>query len=424
MVTALLVVGLFVAAFVGYNIGGSSTGVAFGPAVGSRIIGKVGAAALFTGFALWGGWTVGRNVIETMSEGIVPASQFTLGSSIVVLFFAGFALLISNLYGVPASTSMTAVGAIVGLGLATDTLNESLMFTIVSAWIVAPLLAFAVGLFIGRYLYPHMEARLTFTRIEDRLVRIDRSGSIPRPALGRGVSARDVVGSLSVLLIACYMGFSAGASNAANAVAPLVGNGAITVEEGILLAIGAIGLGGFTIARRTLATVGEGITDLPILAALIVSLIGATVITVLSRLGIPASLAVSTTSCIIGLGWGRASRAVTVAELAETAVTSDPTPDADLSTGALIAETSETEVPPGPTIGEVAEGETSAPPASRDGGETPEVPPIGEEDIEELAAESLFDPAATSRIVVLWILSPTLSAVGSYVLFEFVLSTG
>ncbi|WP_458185751.1 anion permease [Haladaptatus sp. NG-WS-4] len=418
MVTALLIVGLFVAAFVGYNIGGSSTGVAFGPAVGSRIIGKVGAAGLFTVFALWGGWTVGRNVIQTMSDGIVPAGQFTLETSIVVLFFAGFALLISNLFGVPASTSMTAVGAIVGLGLAGDSLNESLMFTIVSAWIVAPLTAFWVGLLIGRYLYPHLDAHFSFSRIEDGLFRIDRSGPIPRPALGRGVGTQDAVGALSVLVIACYMGFSAGASNAANAVAPLVGNGSITIEQGILLAIGAIGLGGFTIARRTLDTVGDGITDLPILAALIVSLIGATIITVLSRLGIPASLAVSTTSCIIGLGWGRASRAVTLAEAADVAMQPEQTPDFDLSSGALTAETSETEMPPGPTIGEVAEGEVPTPPASRDGGETPEVPPIGEEEFEELAAESLFDPAAVSRIVVLWILSPTLSAVGSYLLFE------
>ncbi|WP_435155500.1 inorganic phosphate transporter [Haladaptatus sp. DFWS20] len=424
MVTVLLIVGLFVAAFVGYNIGGSSTGVAFGPAVGSRIIGKVGAAGLFTAFALWGGWTVGRNVIETMSDGIVPAGQFTLETSIVVLFFAGFALLISNLFGVPASTSMTAVGAIVGLGLATDTLRESLMFTIVSAWIVAPLAAFWVGMLIGRYVYPHLDARFSFSRIEGGLFRLDRSGVIPRPTLNEGFGKRDLVGAVSVLLIACYMGFSAGASNAANAVAPLVGNGSITIEEGILLAIGAIGLGGFTIARRTLDTIGDGITDLPILAALIVSIIGATIITVLSRLGIPASLAVSTTSCIIGLGWGRASRAVSLADAAESAIQPEPIPDVDLTTGSLIAETSETEVPPGPTIGEVAEGEVPTPPTSRDGGETPDVPPIGEEDLEELAEKTLFDPAATSRIVVLWILSPTVSAVGSYILFEFVLGTG
>ena len=36
--SALVVAGLGVAAFVGFNIGGSSTGVAFGPAVGSRIV--------------------------------------------------------------------------------------------------------------------------------------------------------------------------------------------------------------------------------------------------------------------------------------------------------------------------------------------------------------------------------------------------
>jgi PiT family inorganic phosphate transporter len=37
--------------------------------------------------------------------------------------------------------------------------------------------------------------------------------------------------------------------------------------------------------------------------------------------------------------------------------------------------------------------------------------------MEELTAGSLFDPTATSRIVVLWILTPSLSVVGSYLLF-------
>ncbi|MFC6729410.1 anion permease, partial [Natronoarchaeum mannanilyticum] len=225
MVTALLAVGLVVAAFVGYNIGGSSTGVAFGPAVGSRIVGKVTAAALFTAFALLGGWTVGRNVIDTMSSQIVPASQFTLATSVGVLFFAGASLLISNLYGVPASTSMTSVGAIVGLGVATGTLNQAIMFRIVSAWIVAPLLAFLIGMVIGRYLYPHLDARFTFTRLENALVTIDRTGRLPRPAINERATPRDVFGAGVVLAIACYMGFSAGASNAANAVAPLVGSG-------------------------------------------------------------------------------------------------------------------------------------------------------------------------------------------------------
>lgn len=248
--TTLLIVGLLVAAFVGYNIGGSSTGVAFGPAVGSRIVGKAAAAGFFTAFALWGGWTVGRNVIETMSDGIVPQSEFTLAASIIVLFFTGGSLLISNFFGVPASTSMTAVGAITGLGLATDTLNESIMFGIVSAWIVAPLTAFWTGVLIGRYIYPHLDARVSFTRFEGGLISLDRSGAIPRSKLNDRATSRDLLGAGVVLAVSCYNAFSAGASNAANAIAPLVGSGSLTASEGILLAIAAIGLGSFTIARR------------------------------------------------------------------------------------------------------------------------------------------------------------------------------
>ena len=54
MVTLLAAVGILVAVFVGFNIGGSSTGVAFGPSVGSRLVRKTTAATLFTSFALVG----------------------------------------------------------------------------------------------------------------------------------------------------------------------------------------------------------------------------------------------------------------------------------------------------------------------------------------------------------------------------------
>ena len=434
MVEPLIVVGLGVAVFVGFNIGGSSTGVAFGPAVGSRIVRKVTAGALFTLFAFVGAWTVGRNVIDTMSSGIVDAAVFTPEASVGVLFFTGLSLLVSNVYGVPASTSMTAVGAIVGLGLATGTLNAALMFTILSAWVVAPLLAFGVGVVVGRYLYPYLDAKFAFGRLENPLVGIDTDGRLPRPRLDADVAPRDLLGSALVVAIACYMGFSAGASNAANAVAPLVGNGSVEADPAILLAVASIGLGGFTIARRTLATVGDDITDLPILAALVVSTVGATVITVLSYLGIPASLAVSTTCCIIGLGWGRASRARTLVEIATPAKpptgtgagagsaggagsggSGAGTGSPEFSTGALSASPTADpdEGAAGPTVGDLAEGEVP----EEVGGE---VAPIGEERPAELPAESLFDPAATARIVSLWVVTPVLSVTGAYLLFSLV----
>jgi PiT family inorganic phosphate transporter len=372
MVEVLVAVGLVVAIFVGLNIGGSSTGVAFGPAVGSGSLSKLPAAGLMTGFALLGGWTVGRNVVETMGGRIVPQAEFTLAASVTVLFFVGLALLVSNLFGVPASTSMTAVGAIAGLGIATETIRWGVMGRIVSWWIVAPVIAFWVSAVVGRYVYPHLAARFS---CED-------SDTPDR-------TTRELVGVVLVVAIGCYMAFSAGASNVANAIAPLYGNGVLRMDEGILLAAGAIGFGAFTIARRTLDTVGNDLTDLPILAALIVEVISATIITGLSLAGIPASLAVSVTMSIVGLGWGRATRKTTLSAAAGAAVAGES---------------------PAVSVGAVAP-EADPPPDA--------VARIGEPDPDALTAKDLFDPATTGRVVVLWILTPSLAALGAYIVFRF-----
>jgi PiT family inorganic phosphate transporter len=382
VVELLLGLGLLVAAFVGINIGGSSTGVAFGPAVGSGVVSKLVAAALMGAFAILGGATVGRNVVDTMGGRIVPADQFTLAASVAILFFVGMALLVSNAFGVPASTSMTAVGAIAGLGVATGTLDEAVMLTIVSWWIVAPILAFWVCAVVGRYLYPRLSARFAIDRTPGPLVRLDRSGSLPRPRLGPDTAPRELFGTVLVVVIACYMAFSAGASNVANAVAPLVGSGSVSMDAGVLVGGGAIAVGAFTIARRTLDTVGNDLTDLPILAALVVEVVSASLIAFLSWLGIPASLAVSATMCIVGLGWGRATRTATLGELARGE-------SAGVATGALAAE---------------------------DPDEPAAVPEVGEVD-EPLTSRDLFDPSTTGRVVFFWMLTPALSALASYALF-------
>ena len=382
MVEVLLFIGVGVAVFVGFNIGGSSTGVAFGPAVGSGLVSKLFAAGLMTTFALIGAWTAGRKVIETMGGQIIPRSQFTLAASVAVLFFVGMALLISNTFGVPASTSMTAVGAIAGLGVASGTLNEAVMLEIVSWWIVAPVLAFWICAVVGRYLYPYLDARLKLNRSPGPLITLDRGQAIPLIRRGPNTSNRELGSVCLVIIIACYMAYSAGASNAANAVAPLVGNGSVSMNVGIILATGAIGFGAFTIARRTLDTVGNDLTELPILAALVVETVSASVIAVLSILGIPASLAVSATMCIVGLGWGRATRTVTIGD----AIGGEKP---EMSVNALTAET-----------------DTS-------------VPDVGEESSQELTEQTLFDPGTTGRVIFFWLLTPSVSAATSYALFTF-----
>lgn len=375
----LIALGTLAAVFVGLNIGGSSTGVAFGPSVGSKLISKHGAAALMTFFALLGGWTVGRNVIETMGGKIVPASQFSLTASVIILFFIGLSLLISNLSGVPASTSMTAVGAIAGLGIATNSLNWVVMGKIMSWWLVAPAFAFLAGGLIGRYIYIHLDRFFNIDQSDGKLLELQMS--LKPVSLGDGTSPKELVSSFLVISIACYMAFSAGASNVANAVAPLISSVSMPIgaNTGILLAVAAMSFGGFTIARRTLDTVGEGITEMPLVAALVVSAVSASIITVLSGLGIPASLAISATMCITGLGWGRASRTVKVKD--------------------------------------VMEGEKPAMSASALNSENDDKK-IGEETADDLPDERLFKPEIVGHVATFWILTPIISALSSFLIFS------
>ena len=379
----LLGVGIVVSLFVGFNIGGATTGPAFGPAVGADAISKTGAAALMAVFFLIGGWTIGRQVVDTLGNELVTnPGVFTIESSIVVLFFIGGALFVGNYYGVPASTSMTAVGAIAGLGVATDALNWVVMGEIAVWWIVAPIVGFWVSGMIGRYFYTRINEWVAITSTPGPLVEINRTGLLPRPTLGPNTTRRELSGAVVVVSIGCLMAFSSGTSNIANAIAPLVGAG-VDIDMMILLGCGAVAVGAFTIARRTLDTLGNDITELPLTAAIVVAVISSTIVVGLSAIGIPASFVIIATTSIVGLGWGRATRTTTLPEVVRGEET-------NVSVGALTAET------PGE-----------------------EAPDIGEENPEDIpSAGDLFDPATTGRVIVMQNVVPLLSTVGAYVAFS------
>jgi len=380
MVEVLLLVGLVVAAFVGYNIGGATTGPAFGPAVGANVISKAGAAALMSVFFFVGAGTLGQRVVTTLGEDLVTgASVFTLETSIVVLFFIGGALFIGNFAGVPASTSMTAVGAIAGLGLATGTLDLAVMGEIAIWWIVAPIIGFWVSGVVGRYFYPTIDEWVAIESTEGALFEFDRSGTIPRPVPGPNTTRRELVGGAVVIAIGCLMAFSSGTSNIANAIAPLVALDGVEMEPMILLGSAAVAVGAFTIARRTLDTLGNDITDLPLTAAIVVACVSSGIVITLSAVGIPASFVIIATMSIVGLGWGRATRTVTVRQ----GIRGEKEPT--VSVGALAAD---------------------------------EMPEIGEGDPSNIpSAADLFNPTTSARVVLMQNVVPLLSTVGALVTF-------
>lgn len=78
---------------------------------------------------------------------------------------------------------------------------------------------------------------------------------------------------------------------------------------------------------------------------------------------------------IVGLGWGRATRTVTLSDAASAAVTGEEMPEVAPTSGALVV--------------------------GADGPETPgDEPRIGEPEPDELAATDLFNPATTGRVIV------------------------
>jgi len=386
MVELLLVVGILVSMFVAYNIGGSTTGPAFGPAVGADAISKTVAAALMGLFFFIGAWTIGRNVVTKLgTELVVDTGVFTLESSIVVLFFIGIALLVGNVFGVPASTSMTAVGAIAGLALAGNVLDLAVMGEIVTWWVVSPIIGFWVSLIIGRYFYARLNRVVAMERSTGPLLDTDRSGLVPVPRVHRTTNRRELFGTVTVVSIGCLMAFSSGTSNIANAVAPLVGSGEVGMDFAIVFGGVAVAIGAFTIARRTLETMGSDITELPLTAAIVVAAVSSTLVVFLSALGIPASFVIIATMSIIGLGWGRATRPMSAPEV----VTTDDAPS--VSVNALSAD---------------------------EPGE--ELPPIGEEDPETVpSAGDLFNPATTARVVLMQNVVPAIATVGAYLTFRF-----
>jgi PiT family inorganic phosphate transporter len=390
MLSGLILVGLGVALFVGFNIGGSNTGPAFGPAVGAGVLSKLLAGVLMSVFFFVGAWTIGRRVVDTLgSELVTSPGVFTIETSIVVLFFIGGALFLGNYVGVPASTSMTAVGAIAGLALATGELNLAVMGEIAVWWIVAPLVGFWVSVMIGRYVYPALNRWVAITSSEGSLVELDRSGAVPIPRPGPNTTRREFVGTMTLVSISCLMAFSSGTSNIANAVAPLFGAG-VDLNFLILIGSAAVAVGALTIARRTLDTLGNDLTDLPLTAAIVVALVASGIVIGLSAIGIPASFVIIATMAIVGLGWGRATRTTTVSDGLRGGE------DATVSIGALAAE----------EPGEAA-------------------PELGEETAEDIpSASELFDPATTGRVILMQNLVPVLATGGAYVtfwsLFQFV----
>ena len=279
--TVLTIAAFAVAIFMGINIGGNNAAASMGAAYGARARTKRQAVILIAFFSLLGAIFSGGEVIKTLGNGIVPGDSITANAAIIAIAAAGLSMFFANMIRVPISTSQAAVGAVGGVGLYVGILNADVLITIAAWWVITPLLAFILAYITGKYLHPLILIWL-----------VDHESE---------VQIRHII-NIMLTISGCYVAYSAGANNAANAVGPLVGAGVMTTGTGALLGGLSIGLGAMVLGSRVLETVGKGITELCVVRAVFVEFVAAILVHTASIMGIPVSLGEIVTASIIGIG--------------------------------------------------------------------------------------------------------------------------
>jgi PiT family inorganic phosphate transporter len=147
-------------------------------------------------------------------------------------------------------------------------------------------------------------------------------------------------------------------------------------------------------------TLGNDITDLPLTAAIVVAVVSSTIVIVLSLIGIPASFVVIATFCIVGLGWGRATRTMTIADVIRRDSFDVPVSGLRMDDAAP----------------STADGR------SEDGTETADAP-VGEGPSDDIPpASDLFDPTTTIRVVAMQLVVPVVATVGSFLTFQYLIT--
>lgn len=252
--------------FFALNMGASGIAPTFSAAYGGRLIKKKSAALLFTLFVILGAVILGRGVVKTLSQGILPKGFITSEVALIILASATLSLFLANLLAIPESTSMVTVGAVVGVGLYLRQIQWQTFSWLIPMWLGFPFLSFIITFLLYKLIYPPHHGNLwMYEKI------FSNEKSLKRLAI----------------LISCYGAFAVGTNNVANAVGPLVGAKIIDGNAGLFLIAPLFGLGAFIFGRRNLETFGKEVVPLGLVTSNLICLVTGSLLILASSLGAP-----------------------------------------------------------------------------------------------------------------------------------------
>jgi PiT family inorganic phosphate transporter len=250
--------------FLGWSLGANDAANVFGTAVGTRMI-SFRRAAIFCGiFVILGAVISGAGAAKTLGElGDVNA----IAGAFVVALAAAVTVYWLTVLGYPVSTTQAIVGAIIGWDLFSGALIDyGALKKIVLSWFISPVLA----AIFSALLYKAIACLIQHVKVHMFLL-----DSLTRAGL---------------LLAGIAGSYSLGANNISNVVGIFVPispfadvsflgifklNGA---QQLFFIGAVAIAVGTFTYGKKVMLTVGEGITEMSPVAALVAVLANAVVL--------------------------------------------------------------------------------------------------------------------------------------------------
>jgi PiT family inorganic phosphate transporter len=331
-------------------------------------------------FEFAGAYLAGGEVTSTIRKGIIDPVILADSPDLLVfgmmasLLAAGTWLMIASFNGWPVSTTHSIVGAIVGfaaVGISVDAVSWSRVGSIVSSWVVSPLVAGTISFLIFRsvqnlilntehpfdnakkyvpfYMFlvgfvismvtllkglKHVGLTLNFEQSLTYSILIGVGiallGSfflrkVENTSQVRGDVTFDGVEKVFAVLMvftACAMAFAHGSNDVANAVGPLAAianviqsGGQVAAKSTMpwwILLLGGVGIvsGLAMLGYKVIETVGRNITELTPSRGFAAELAAATTVVIASGTGLPISTTHTLVGAVLGVGLARGLSAI------------------------------------------------------------------------------------------------------------------
>jgi len=376
----LLISGCVFGFFMAWGIGANDVANAMGTSVGAKALTLSQAILVACIFEFAGAYLAGGEVTSTIRKGIIDPSLLANTPELLVfgmlasLLAAGSWLLIASYNGWPVSTTHSIVGAIVGfaaVGISVDAVSWGKVTSIVSSWIVSPLMAGTLSFLIFRtvqhlilntdtpfqnakkyvpgYMFlvgfvismvtllkglKHVGFDLNFIQSLQYSTMIGIAISLLGSVFLRRVQNTEeqrgditfdgVERVFAVLMVftACAMAFAHGSNDVANAVGPLaaivsvVQSGGEIASKSVMpwwiLLVGGIGIiaGLAMLGYKVIETIGRNITELTPSRGFAAELAAATTVVLASGTGLPISTTHTLVGAVLGVGLARGLSAI------------------------------------------------------------------------------------------------------------------